>query len=159
MIGNGGRKMRIRLEVENKTGIKNEAAKDVKLPFREIEEATGIPGFKFSDIDAVHVGEHAIAIIEHTMTAHIENWGEAEWKSKCFKYFKMFEYSSKPAYIICTTNFRDHRDTKVIPYDDMHVCFVFKISLNDKIEDIKDIKKQFYISDSLGYILKNLFTN
>ena len=110
-------------------------------------------------IDAVHVGEHAIAIIEHTMTAHIANWGEAEWKSKCFKYFKMFECSSKPAYVICTTNFTDHRDTKFIPYDDMHVCFVFKISINDKIEDIKDIKKQFHVSDSLGYILKTLFTS
>ena len=81
--------MGIRLEVENKTGIKSEAAKDVKLPFKEIEEVTGIPGFKFSDIDAVHVGEHAIAIIEHTMTAHIANWSEAEWKSKCFKYFNI----------------------------------------------------------------------
>lgn len=151
--------MGTRLEVENKTGIKSEAAKDVKLPFKEIEEVTGIPGFKFSDIDAVHVGEHAIAIIEHTMTAHIANWGEAEWKSKCFKYFKMFECSLKPVYIICTTNFTDHRDTKVIPYDDMHVCFVFKISINDKIEDIKDIKKQFHVPDSLGYILKTLFTS
>ncbi len=144
--------------INDKTGIKNEEAKDVKLPFKEIEEATGIPGFKFSDIDAVHVGEHAIAIIEHTMSAYIENWGEEEWKGKCYKYFKMFECSSKPAYIICTTNFKDHRDTKVIPYDDMHICFVFRISSNDKIGDIRDVKKQFYIPDSLGYILKCLFS-
>lgn len=114
---------------------RNKSMYDLKIPFDSIYNQTK-NHLIFSDIDGWHRDNDFNIIIEHTFEAHKSSWGQKQWYKKVWKYIDGVKDSSKPTYVICTTNSHNYnndqdRGKEVFDIDHVLVQYIFKCQNGD----------------------------